>query len=229
MSEKLKIKEWSVADRPREKLLNRGRSELSSAELIAILIGSGSRDESAVDLSKKILSSVDNDLHELAKLDISDLMRFKGIGEAKAISISAALELAKRKRSSEHMVRKQVTSSRDAFEIVEEHLSGLDHEEFWIILLNRANRLIEKRNVSKGGVSGTVADAKLIFKAALSRLASSMIICHNHPSGNLKPSKADTILTEKIVEGGKNLDIAVLDHLIIGNNSYFSFADEGLI
>lgn len=229
MSIKLNIKEWSEADRPREKLLIRGKSELSSAELIAILIGSGSREESAVDLSKRILSSVNHDLHELASLSITDFMNFKGVGEAKAVSIIAALELGRRKKRAPLTKKNQVTSSRDAFELMEEHLGDLDHEEFWILLLNRANRLIEIRNVSKGGVSGTVADAKLIFKAALSKLASSIIVFHNHPSGNLKPSKADLLLTKKLVEGGKNLDIAVLDHLILGNNSYFSFADEGMI
>ena len=216
-------------DRPREKLLNRGKAELSSAKLIAILIGSGNREETAVQLSKRILQSVNHDLHELSQMDVNDLMMFKGVGEVKAICITAALELARRKNNTSPKKKKSISSSRDAFDLMVQHLGELDHEEFWIILLNRANRLISIKNVSKGGVSGTVADAKLIFKEALAKLASSMIICHNHPSGNLKPSKADRMLTEKIVEGGKNLDIAVLDHLILGNNSYFSFADEGLI
>lgn len=229
MQEKLNIKDWSLNDRPREKLLSKGRAHLSSAELLAILIGSGSREESALDLSKRILASVQNDLSELAKLNVDELIQFKGIGEAKAVSIAAAMEIARRKKKSTVEKRSLISSSQAAFELMEEHLSDLDHEEFWIILLNRANRLIEVRNVSKGGVSGTVADAKLIFKAALSKLASSIIVCHNHPSGNLMPSKADKLLTQKLVEGGKNLDIAVLDHLILGNNSYFSFADEGII
>lgn len=229
MKDNPKIKEWSAFERPREKLLNRGKAELNSAELIAILIGTGNREETAVQLSKRILHSVNNDLHELSQLDIHELMTFNGVGEAKAISIAAALELARRKNHSSPPKKKNISSSRDAFDVMVQYLGELDHEEFWIILLNRANKLISIKNVSKGGVSGTVADAKLIFKEALARLASSMIICHNHPSGNLKPSKADRLLTEKIVEGGKNLDIAVLDHLIIGNNSYFSFADEGLI
>ena len=223
------MRDWSTHDLPREKLLQNGKSTLSDVELLAILIGSGSRNESAVDLSRRILASVNNELHRLSRLDIAELMNFNGIGEAKAICISAALELAHRKRASAISERKTVSSSRDAFNLIAGSLLELDHEEFWVLLLNRANRLIEMKNISKGGVSGTVADAKLIFKSALSKLSSSIIICHNHPSGNLKPSKADIQLTKKIVEGGKNLDIAVLDHLILGNNSYFSFADEGMI
>lgn len=229
MERELNIKNWSVDDRPREKLISRGKSELSPAELIAILIGSGSRGESAVQLSKRILGSVDHSLNRLATLSIDDLQEFKGIGEAKAVTIAAALELGRRKRNAEEKSKALITSSQSAFECIAECLLDLDHEEFWIILMNRANRLIEVRNVSKGGVSGTVADAKLIFKAALAKLSCSIIVCHNHPSGNLKPSSADIKLTKKLVEGGKNLDIAVLDHLILGNNSYFSFADEGMI
>jgi len=229
MEEKLNIKSLSVEDRPREKCLSKGHQELSVAELIAILIGSGSRNESALDLAKRILVAVEHDLGALANLSHEDLCSFKGIGDAKAISIAAALELGKRRRVSPHKDKKVISSSQSAFELIAAQLMDLPHEEFWIILLNRANRLIEIKNVSKGGVSGTVADAKLIFKAALAKLASSIILCHNHPSGNLKPSRADLQLTEKLVKGGKNLDIAVLDHLIVGNNSYFSFADEALI
>jgi DNA repair protein RadC len=199
------------------------------AELIAILIGSGSRDESALDLAKRILSSVDHDLSALAIMSPEELCSFKGIGQAKAISIAAALELGRRRRGGPVKQKAVISSSQMAFELIAPQLIDLPHEEFWIMLLNRANRMIEIKNVSKGGVSGTVADAKLIFKAALSKLASSIILFHNHPSGNLKPSRADLQLTDKLVKGGKNLDIAVLDHLIIGNNSYFSFADEGLI
>lgn len=229
LEERISIKSWSVEDRPREKFLRKGQSDMSIAELIAILIGSGNRNESALDLAKRILSSVDHDLSALAKMSHDDLCNFKGIGHAKAISIAAALELGKRRRESQIKLKEVISSSQTAFELIAPHLLDLPHEEFWIILLNRANRMIEIKNVSKGGVSGTVADAKLIFKAALGKLASSIILFHNHPSGNLKPSKADLQLTDKLVKGGKNLDIAVLDHLIIGNNSYFSFADEGLI
>lgn len=229
MKQKLKIKEWSLEDRPREKLMASGKQTLSNAELMAILIGSGNRDESAIELSQRILSSVENDLNELADLNLEDLSDFKGMGEAKSVSILAALELGKRRNQLQRKSKATVTTSQMAYELIADRLLDLPHEEFWIILLNRANRLIEVRNVSKGGVSGTVADAKLIFKAALAKLASSIILCHNHPSGKLKPSRADLQLTNKLVEGGKNLDIAVLDHLILGNNSYFSFADEGLI
>jgi len=226
---KINIKSWPVEDRPREKFLKKGKQELSQAELIAILIGSGNREESAVELSKRILAAVDHDLSSLAMMTHEELCSFNGIGEAKAISIAAALELGKRRREVRSKEKEMITSSQSAFECIAPQLLDLPHEEFWIILLNRANRFIEIHNVSKGGVSGTVADAKLIFKAALNKLASSIILCHNHPSGNLKPSRADLQLTEKLVKGGKNLDIAVLDHLILGNNSYFSFADEGLI
>lgn len=229
MKNHLNIKEWSFEERPREKLLLKGKAELSIAELIAIIIGSGSQEESAVALSKRILNSVNNDLHELANLELEEFLQFKGVGEAKAVSISAALELGRRRKMAISKEKTQLSSSREAFDLMEPHIGDLKHEEFWVLLLNRANRLIEIRNMSKGGVSGTVADAKLIFKAALSKLASSIIVCHNHPSGNLKPSRADQQLTAKLVAAGKNLDIAVLDHLIIGNNSYFSFADEGLI
>jgi len=229
LEERINIKSWSVEDRPREKFLSKGRHELSQAELIAILIGSGSQNESALDLAKRILAAVNHDLGNLAQMTHEELCSFKGIGQAKAISIASALELGRRRREAQTQQKQVISSSQTAFELIAPQLLDLPHEEFWIVLLNRANRFIEIKNVSKGGVSGTVADAKLIFKAALNKLASSIILCHNHPSGNLKPSRADLQLTEKLVKGGKNLDIAVLDHLIIGNNSYFSFADEGLI
>lgn len=229
MNQLKSMKTWSADDRPREKLIQKGRAQLSTAELLAVILGSGSRSESALQLSQRILKSVDQDLHQLARLDVDQLMKFRGIGEAKAVSIVSAMELGRRKLKFEGKRSPVISSSQLAFEIASPHLLDLNHEEFWIILLNRANKLIELKNVSKGGVSGTIADAKLIFQAALSKLASSMIVCHNHPSGNLKPSKADIKLTRKLIEGGKNLDIAVLDHLILGNNSYFSFADEGMI
>ncbi len=224
---KLSIKAWAEDDRPREKLLYKGRSSLSDAELIAILIGSGNRELSAVELSKNILASAKFDLSELSKFGTNELMRFKGIGEAKAISIVAALELGRRRKDTTSIEKAKITSSRAAFNVIYPKLADLPHEEFWVILLNRGNKVLRLENISRGGVSGTVADAKLIFKAALDRLACSVILAHNHPSGNLKPSDADVHLTQKLVKAGKTLDIAILDHLIIGDNSYYSFADEG--
>jgi len=223
------IKSWAEADRPREKLLDKGRSVLSEAELIAILIGSGSRNESAVELSKRILTSVDNNLSELGKLGVNELMKFHGIGEAKAISIIAALELGRRRKETDAIKRDKINSSADAFSIMQPLVGDLPHEEFWVLLLNRSNKVIGKQNVSKGGVAGTVADSKIIFKMAVEHLSSAIILCHNHPSGNLKPSDADISLTKKMVEAGKLLEIPVLDHLIVTESGYYSFADEGMI
>lgn len=228
-SEKLNIKAWAEEDRPREKLLSKGRTTLSDAELIAILIGSGNRNETAVELSKKILKSIDNDLNKLGKLSVKELMQFKGIGEAKAISIVSALELGRRRKNTDNQPNKNIKSSKDVFEEVIGVMSDLPHEEFWILFLDRRNAVIKKSNVSKGGVSGTVADAKIIFKEAMQLLASAIILCHNHPSGNLKPSDADIQLTKKMKEIGNLVDVPVLDHLIITDKSYFSFGDEGLI
>jgi len=227
--EKLNIKAWAEEDRPREKLLSKGRSTLSDAELIAILIGSGNRNETAVELSKKILKSIDNDLNKLGKLSVKELMQFNGIGEAKAISIVAALELGRRRKNTDNQLKKTIKSSKDVFEEVIGVMSDLPHEEFWVLFLDRRNAVIKKSNVSKGGVSGTVADAKIIFKEAMQLLASAVILCHNHPSGNLKPSDADIQLTKKMKEIGNLVDVPVLDHLIITDKSYFSFGDEGLI
>lgn len=223
-----KILSWAEEDRPREKLLMKGKAALSDAELIAILIGSGSRELSAVDLSKLILQSVNYNLHELAKLSINDLIKFKGIGEAKAISIAAALELGRRRKESEVVKKAKVSSSADAYEAVRPYLMDLLHEQFWVLLLNRANEIIRPQQISIGGVAGTVADPKMIFKAAIEHLASSIILVHNHPSGNLTPSQADKDLTKKVKEAGRMLDIPVLDHLIFSDNGYFSFADEGI-
>ena len=206
----------------------KGKAVLSDAELIAILIGSGTRELSAVDLSKLILQSVNNNLNELAKLSINDLMKFKGIGDAKAISIAAALELGRRRKESESLKKQKITSSADVYEAIRPYLMDLQHEQFWIILLNRANEVIRPQQISIGGVSGTVADPKIIFKAAIEHLASAIILVHNHPSGNLTPSQADKELTKKVKAGGQTLDIPVLDHLIFSNNGYFSFADEGI-
>ncbi len=229
IQDKLNIKEWAEADRPREKLLSKGYHVLSEAELIAIILGSGTKNLTAVELAQQILKSVDNDLNELGKLSIKDLVKFNGIGEAKAIGIIAALELGRRRREAEGLKRDKITSSKDAADIFQSALSDIKHEEFWILLLNRANKIIGKHVISKGGVAGTVVDLKILFKIAIENLASSVILCHNHPSGNTKPSEADITLTKKIKESGTLLDISILDHIIIADLSFFSFADEGMM
>jgi len=222
------ITNWSEDDKPREKLMLKGKSVLSDAELIAILIGSGSRNESAVDLSKKILASVDNNLNALGKVSISQLMNFKGIGEAKAISIIAALELGRRRRAEEVVELKKVTSSKVIFEIMQPIIGELPHEEFWIIYLNNSNKVISKSQLSKGGITGTLVDIRIVFKTALEMGATALILCHNHPSGTLIPSDADKQITRKLKLAGDSLEIKVLDHLIVTETSYFSFADEGM-
>jgi DNA repair protein RadC len=229
MYKKPSIKEWAVEDRPREKMLAKGIRSLSEAELIAILIGSGNLEESAVEVSRRIMSSVNNNLNELGKKSIADLQKFKGIGPAKAITIAAAMELGRRRKESEPDEKPKVVTSADAAAIFKPLLSDLPHEEFWVLFLNRNNLVIDKMMVSQGGLSGTVIDVRIILKTALEKLACSIVLCHNHPSGNLIPSEADKDITKKIKEAGKHMDIPVLDHLIIGNDSYFSFADEGLI
>jgi DNA repair protein RadC len=223
------IREWAEDDRPREKLLLKGRQSLSDAELIAILMGSGSRNESAVDLAKRILKESSDNLMELSKLSVQDLMKFKGVGEAKAISIIAALELGKRRRGAEAIERKKITSSKDVFEFFSSIVGDLTYETFYILLLNRANSIIRGVQISEGGISGTVADPKKIFKLALDHNATSIILCHNHPSGNVKPSQDDIALTKKIKRAGETMDISVLDHIIIGDEKYYSFADEGMM
>ncbi|MDA3952980.1 MAG: DNA repair protein RadC [Bacteroidales bacterium] len=223
----LTIKDWAVEDRPREKLLKKGVQTLSDAEIIALLIGSGSRNESAVELSKKVLKSANNNLNELGKLNIPDLTKLKGIGEAKAITILAALELGRRRKGSEIIIKKKITQSKDIFELFQPILGDLPHEEFWILLLNRSNRIIEKFKISQGGISGTVIDIKIILKQSIEKLASSIILCHNHPSGNINPSTADDSITEKLKKGAELLDIQVLDHIIIADIKYYSYADDG--
>jgi DNA repair protein RadC len=224
-----KILSWAEEDRPREKLLLKGRSALSDAELLGILLGSGTVSLSAVDLAKQILGSAENNLNNLAKFSVKDLEKFKGIGEAKAITVVAALELGRRRKEQEMPAKQQITCSKDGFIAIQPHLQDLLHEEFWIVLLSRSNAILKKVQISSGGVSGTVADPKMIFKTALENLASAVILAHNHPSGNLKPSQADKDLTQKMKEAGKILEIPVLDHLIIGDKNYFSFADEGIL
>ena len=224
----LSIKFWAEEDRPREKLIGKGRHVLTEAELIAILIGSGSRDETAVELSKRILASVGNNLNELGKLTVQELNRFKGVGDAKAISIIAALELGRRRKDTETVKREKITSSKDVYEMMKATMLDLPHEEFWLLMLNRANLVIKKEMISRGGVAGTVVDTKIIFKTAVDNQASSIIVCHNHPSGNLKPSEADLKITKNIKEAGKIMEIALLDHLIITENGFYSFVDEGV-
>ena len=221
------IKNWSEDDKPREKLMLKGKDALSDAELMAILIGSGSRNESAVALSKRILAGAGN-LNSLGKMSISQLMQFKGIGEAKAITIIAALELGTRRRAEDTVELSKIISSKNAFEIMQPIIGELSHEEFWVLFLNNSNKVISKSQLSKGGIAGTIVDIRLVFKLALENGATGLILCHNHPSGNLKPSDADKQITRKIKTAGEILDVKILDHLIITETKYYSFVDEGI-
>lgn len=223
------IKNWATEDRPREKMLEKGRETLSDAELIAILIGSGNSNESAVDLSRRILRDVDDNLIQLSQLSINDLTGYNGIGEAKAVSILAALELGRRRRFAEASTQAFIKNSKDAFEYFYMRMADIEHEQFWVMLLNPANKVIKLAKVSDGGINGTSADPKRIFKIALENNATAMMLCHNHPSGNVLPSDHDKVLTRNIINGGKLLEIKILDHIIIGIDKYFSFADSGLI
>lgn len=226
---KLNIKEWAVEDRPREKMLQNGSRSLSDAELIAILIGSGNLEETAVELSRRILASTGNSLNELGRKDIEYLKQFKGIGEAKAISIVAALELGKRRKEADVFSKKKITGSKDAADYFMPLLGDLNHEEFWILMLDRGNKIKDNFRISQGGISGTVIDVRIILKAAIDKQASSIILCHNHPSGTMQASDADLKITRKIADAAKIMDITVLDHIIIGNNKYLSLADEGIL
>lgn len=226
---RIPIHKWAQDDQPREKLIQKGKEALSDAELIAVLLRSGSVSQSAVELARSLLNKVDHNLIALSKLSVDDLMRYKGIGEAKAVSIIAALELGMRRRQAEVPVRKTISSSRDAFDLLYTSVADCLYEEFWVLFLNHANRKISIEQISEGGQAGTVVDPKKIFKLALEQNSAGIILCHNHPSGNLTPSDADKKLTEKIKNAGIFLDIKVLDHLIIADENYFSFADNGLI
>ncbi len=225
----LSIKSWAEEDRPREKLILKGRAALTDAELIAILIGSGTSTMSAVELSKVILNGVQNDLNRLAKLSIADLKKFKGIGEAKALAIVSALELGRRRSDSAVSKKIKIQSSNDIYNVMKGALLDVPHEEFWVIMLNRANEVIKKVPLSVGGMVGTVVDTRLIFKAALENLATAIILVHNHPSGSKNPSEADVEITRKLREVGRLMEITVLDHLIFTDSGYYSFADEGRI
>jgi len=225
----MKILSWAEEDRPREKLLLKGKSTLSDAELIAILLGSGTKSLTAVDLAKHILSSVNYDLHNLARLNVNELKKFKGVGEAKAITIVSALELGRRRKKQEAPKKPKILSSNDVYEFIKPELLDLGIEEFWILHLNRANQVIKKEKISFGGVSGTVVDPKVVFNCAIQNLSSSIILVHNHPSGSIQPSKNDLDLTKKLVECGRLLELPVLDHIIFTDNNYYSFADEGNI
>ncbi|WP_334055679.1 RadC family protein [Polaribacter sp. P097] len=227
--EKLTIKTWAIDDRPREKLLAKGKSALSDAELIAILIGSGNRQESAVALSQRILKSVEGNINQLAKLTVEKLSTFKGIGEAKAIAIITALELGKRRQLETALEKPKITSSKAVFNLMQPIIGDLEHEEFWVLFLNNSNKVLAKNQISKGGLTATVVDIRLLFKRAIELASVGMIVCHNHPSGKLEPSQADKQLTEKVKRAGATLDIKLLDHLIITEKWYFSFADEGIL
>ncbi len=223
------IKNWSEDDRPREKLLQKGKDALSDAELLAILIGSGSRNESAVDLSKRILASVENSLQELGKRSVKQLMHFKGIGEAKAISIVAALELGRRRRLEASITRKKITDSASVFELMQPIIGELPHEEFWMVYLNNSNRVIQTFQLSKGGITGTLVDVRLALKNALEWGATGIVLTHNHPSGTLHPSEADKQITRKLKTAAESLDIKIIDHVIITDHAYFSFSDQKIL
>ena len=223
------IKNWATEDRPREKMLEKGREALSNAELLAILIRLGKSGESAVDLSRHILNDVDDNLINLSQMSIKELMSYDGIGEAKALSIAAALELGRRRRFAEVAQQSTIKNSKDAFEYFYMRMSDIEHEQFWILLLTQANKVIKMAKISDGGINGTTADPKRIFKIALENNATGIMLCHNHPSGNVQPSDRDKVLTRNLVNGGKLLEIKILDHIIVGIDKYFSFADSGLL
>ncbi len=225
----MSIKSLAEDDRPREKFLLKGKAAVSDSELLAIIMGSGNREESAVELARKILNSVENNWHRLSQLSVKDLMKFKGVGEAKAISIATALEIGSRRSQQEVLEREQISGSKDAFEILLPHLSDLSTEEFWAIFLNHQNKIIYKTCLFRGGIAGTVADIRVLFKVALEHFSTRIIVAHNHPAGSLKPSQEDIYITNKIREAGKLLEIELLDHLIIAQNKFYSFKEEGIL
>lgn len=225
----MSLKYLAYDDRPREKFLRKGRSSVSDSELLAIIMGSGNREETAVELAQKILASVGNNWHELSKLSLDSLMKFKGVGEAKAITIAAALEIGRRRAAQEIPEKPQISESRDAFRILCPYLNDLNTEEFWTLYLNQSNKVIHAEKLTQGGINQSVVDVRVLFKIALEKLATAIIIAHNHPSGNLQPSQEDLRITKQIREAGNLLNIRLLDHLIVSRNSFYSFNDEGLI
>lgn len=229
MDERLRIKEWAAEDRPREKMLLKGVSSLSNAELLAILIGSGNSKETAVQLSQRILNNARNNLNTLGKLTVKELMAHKGIGQAKAVTIVAAMELGRRRTMSEPIERTTIHSSQDAFGIFYPIVCDLPHEELWAAFINRSGKVIEQTIISRGGTSETSADLRIIMKTAINTLCSGIILCHNHPSGNTQPSTQDDRLTSRLEKAAKLMDIRLLDHIIISDKSYYSYADEGKI
>lgn len=229
LNKHLTIKSWAEDDRPREKLITKGRQALSDSELLAILLASGSRDETAVQLAQRILKENKNSINELAKLQLNDFKKYKGVGEAKAVTIAAALEIGRRRTDESCEEKVKIVSSKSAYGILKSKLTDLPHEEFWVLFMSRSNSVIKTECISRGGISGTVVDIRLILKPAIECLASAIILAHNHPSGNLKPSHEDINLTKKIKEAAKLMDISLQDHLIIGDQAYLSFADEGLL
>lgn len=229
-SEHIPIKSWANDDRPREKMISKGRQSLSDSELLAIILGSGSRGESAVQLSQRILQDYKNNLNELGRVSIKELTKkYKGVGEAKAINIIAALELGRRRSESTPLTKPMIKDSKSAYNVFKPILDDLPHEEFWIALCDRKNAVIHTQTIGRGGVSAVVVDVKIILKAAIEHLASMIVLCHNHPSGSVAPSREDKLITEKLREGAKLIDVTIADHIIIGNHTYYSFADEGLL
>jgi DNA repair protein RadC len=229
MKQNLTIKSWAEDDRPREKMILKGRHTLSDAELLAILLGSGSRNQSAVELAQEMLLSVSNSLNDFGKKSLKELQKFKGVGEAKAITVLAAIELGRRRNEVEVVKKIKVRNAQVVFDFMSSTFKDLGHEEFHVVLLNRANEIIHKEQISKGGISGTIVDGKVIFKTAIDHSASALILCHNHPSGQLFPSLQDEKITSELISFGKMIDLPVLDHLIFTDNGYFSFADNGLM
>ena len=225
----LTIKDWALEDRPREKMIKRGINSLSDAELLAILINTGTKNESAVAIAQRILLSANSNLNELGKYTLADFTSIKGIGEAKGITIMAALELGRRRKQTEALNRPKIESSNDIIEIFQPQLADLPHEEFWVLFLNRANKVIDQARITQGGITGTIFDIKLIMKSAIEKLASSIIVCHNHPSGNQKPSEQDIKITQKLKEASQLFEIALLDHIIITDSECYSFADSGML
>ena len=223
------IKNWALEDRPREKLLCHGIQSLSDTELLAILIGSGTRNASAVDLARQVLESAGNNLHQLGKSSVGELKQIKGVGQTKALMLMSAFELGRRRSHTDTLARQKISSSKDVFYLFQPLLGDLPHEEFWILILNRSNQVVDKVRISQGGISGTVIDTRMILRSAIEKLASGLILCHNHPSGNTQPSEPDKKITEKIQNAANFMEINLLDHIIIADKSFFSFADEGIL